>query len=38
MDINSIDIIKVLFLGSLGFLVAFLITPCLTNFLYKNKL
>lgn len=38
MDISSVDIIKVLLLGSLGFLVAFLITPCLTNFLYKNKL
>jgi len=38
MDINTIDVIKVLALGALGFLVAFFMTPTLTNFLYKNKL
>lgn len=38
MDISTIDVIKVLALGALGFLVAFFMTPTLTNFLYKNKL
>lgn len=36
--ISSPDVIKVFILGSFGFLVAFLLTPILTNFLYKHKL
>ncbi len=37
-EISSPDVIKVLILGSLSFLVAFLSAPILTNFLYKHKL
>ncbi len=36
-EISSPDLIKVLLLGSLGFLIAFAFTPLLTHFLYKNK-
>lgn len=36
--ISSPDLIKVLALGSLGFIIAFLFTPFLTDFLYKNQL
>ena len=35
---TAIDIIKILTLGSAGFILAFLLTPILTNFLYKHKL
>lgn len=34
----TIDIIKIFVFGALGFLVAFLLTPGLTHFLYKYKL
>lgn len=34
----TINVIKVFGLGIVSFLIAFLITPCLTNFLYKHKL
>ena len=37
-EINSPDLIKVLALGSLGFIIAFVFTPLLTHFLYKNRL
>ncbi len=33
----SFTLPKILILGSLGFVFAYLITPLLTNFLYKNK-
>ena len=32
------NVIKLFFLGSIGFSLAFLFTPVLTNFLYKHKL
>ncbi|MBZ1356705.1 MAG: hypothetical protein KY054_03035 [Candidatus Nealsonbacteria bacterium] len=38
MEISTIDVIKVFTLGSFGFLVAFIVTPALSNFLYKHKL
>ncbi len=38
MGISTIDVIKVLTLGSFGFIAAFLITPALSNLLYKHKL
>lgn len=34
----AIDVIKMFTLGALGFLLAFLLTPLLTHFLYKYKL
>lgn len=34
----SLNVIKVFVLGAVAFLVAFLTTPVLTNFLYKHKL
>lgn len=34
----AIDVIKIFTLGALSFLVAFLLTPILTHFLYKHKL
>jgi phospho-N-acetylmuramoyl-pentapeptide-transferase len=34
----AIDVIKIFSLGILGFILAFLFTPILTHFLYKNKL
>jgi phospho-N-acetylmuramoyl-pentapeptide-transferase len=34
----AIDVIKIFGLGSLGFIVAFFLTPVLTHFLYKYKL
>ncbi|MFC1629861.1 hypothetical protein ACFL11_01430, partial [Patescibacteria group bacterium] len=34
----TIDVIKIFVLGACGFIVAFLLTPNLTNFLYKHKL
>jgi len=33
-----LNVVKIFSLGALGFLVAFLFTPFLTNFLYKHKL
>lgn len=35
---TTINIIKIFTLGALGFIVAFLLTPVLTHFLYKYKL
>jgi len=37
-EISPPDVIKVLMLGVFGFLTAFLLTPTLTNFLYKHQL
>ena len=37
-EISSVDVIKVLVLGSMAFMIAIAFTPPLTNFLYKNKL
>lgn len=34
----AIDVIKIFTLGAAGFILAFLLTPCLTKFLYKHKL
>jgi phospho-N-acetylmuramoyl-pentapeptide-transferase len=34
----AIDVIKIFTLGAAGFIIAFLLTPTLTNFLYKHKL
>jgi phospho-N-acetylmuramoyl-pentapeptide-transferase len=34
----AIDVIKIFTLGGISFIVAFLLTPTLTNFLYKHKL
>ncbi len=34
----TVDVIKIFTLGAGGFLVAFLLTPILTHFLYKYKL
>lgn len=34
----SLNVIKIFTLGTLAFLAAFLLTPSLTHFLYKNKL
>ncbi|GAI07708.1 unnamed protein product, partial [marine sediment metagenome] len=35
---TTIDVIKVFTLGAMGFILAFLLTPSLTHFLYKYKL
>jgi phospho-N-acetylmuramoyl-pentapeptide-transferase len=35
---TAIDVIKIFTLGALGFILAFLLTPILTHFLYKYKL
>lgn len=34
----TINVIKIFTLGAMGFIVAFLLSPILTNFLYKHKL
>jgi phospho-N-acetylmuramoyl-pentapeptide-transferase len=34
----AIDVIKIFTLGAAGFIIAFLLTPTLTHFLYKHKL
>ncbi len=34
----AVDVIKIFFLGTIGFSLAFLFTPILTHFLYKYKL
>jgi phospho-N-acetylmuramoyl-pentapeptide-transferase len=34
----AVDVIKIFSLGTIGFVLAFLFTPLLTNFLYKHKL
>ena len=34
----AIDVIKIFTLGTLSFVLAFWLTPCLTRFLYKHKL
>jgi phospho-N-acetylmuramoyl-pentapeptide-transferase len=34
----AINVIKIFFLGALSFIIAFCLTPFLTNFLYKHKL
>ena len=34
----AVDVIKIFSLGTIGFALAFLFTPLLTNFLYKHKL
>lgn len=34
----TVDVIKIFSLGTIGFALAFLFTPILTNFLYKHKL
>ena len=34
---ENFGIAKILILGSLGFVIAYIITPILTNYLYKNK-
>lgn len=38
MPETTINVIKIFFLGTAGFILAFLLTPILTNFLYKHKL
>jgi len=38
MSESTVDVIKIFTLGAGGFLVAFLLTPFLTHFLYKYKL
>ncbi|MBI2410459.1 MAG: phospho-N-acetylmuramoyl-pentapeptide-transferase [Candidatus Kerfeldbacteria bacterium] len=38
MDIESIPVVKILFLFALSFVVTILVTPVLTHFLYKYKL
>ncbi len=35
---RNIYLIKILFLGSLSFIISYILTPILTNFLYKNHL
>jgi len=35
---TAFSLIKVLFLGAVAFIISILLTPFLTNFLYKNKL
>jgi UDP-N-acetylmuramyl pentapeptide phosphotransferase/UDP-N-acetylglucosamine-1-phosphate transferase len=37
-DQLALDTIKILALGTFSFVLAFLWTPCLTNFLYKHQL
>ncbi len=34
----AIDVIKIFFLGAVSFILAFLLTPVLTHFLYKHRL
>lgn len=34
----AIDVVKIFTLGAAGFIIAFLLTPTLTHFLYKHKL
>lgn len=38
MDEITVNVIKIFILGTLSFVLAFSITPILTNFLYKHKL
>jgi len=38
MSEATINVIKIFTLGTAGFILAFLLTPILTNFLYKHKL